>query len=166
MNQAHASHISKVAVVAAIVTKDRRLTLLSRQPDRNDPLWKFAGGGVKENETVREALVREIADETGFQIPYDKKTGLLGDKNTTVEELLIRLIKTRLGEHTQHFFLVQCAERDLLYLDHQIRKEDDDTTIETKIFPMESLATLPNFLHWQRPLLKAVQESLRAKQAA
>lgn len=53
----------------AIITWDGRL-LLERRIDSDT--WGLPGGGVKKQETGREAIVREVYEELGLRIPKDR----------------------------------------------------------------------------------------------
>ena len=62
----------------AIITWDGRL-LLERRIDSDT--WGLPGGGVKKQETGREAIVREVYEELGLRIPKDrfKKLAVYGE---------------------------------------------------------------------------------------
>lgn len=154
------------AVIAAIVAVDSTVPLLFliRQPDRPDPAWKFVGGAVEVGESIEQALVREVAEETGgFTIPHNGKT--LGNELIAVEKLYERPITFGSGTHQQHCFLVLCRADDILYLDGRTIKENVFETIETKIFSLEQALSMPDFLLAQRALLEKVVRRLRARAA-
>lgn len=48
-----------------IIMKEGRV-LLSK--DGKDPFWKFPGGAIEDNESLRKAAVREAKEETGLDI--------------------------------------------------------------------------------------------------
>jgi ADP-ribose pyrophosphatase YjhB (NUDIX family) len=64
---------SIVPAVSAIVTDEQERLLLIQRTD-ND-LWSIPGGGMEPGETVREAVRREVAEETGMECQV---TGLVG----------------------------------------------------------------------------------------
>ena len=41
---------------------------------RDVPVWILPGGGVDTNETPEEALLREIQEETGYQVQITRKS--------------------------------------------------------------------------------------------
>ncbi|HUD03109.1 MAG TPA: NUDIX domain-containing protein [Candidatus Paceibacterota bacterium] len=145
------------AAVLAIIVSNRK-TLIIREPDREDPKWKFPGGTVEREETISQALVREIADESGFKIPCQTNndgTLVLGNDSVMVECLDCVPMLTKHGAYDQYQFLILVQkEQDILYLDGQIRKEDDDETIETRIFEFDSLEKMPDFLWKQLKMLR------------
>jgi ADP-ribose pyrophosphatase YjhB (NUDIX family) len=64
---------SIVPAVSAIVTDERDRVLLILRTDNN--YWSIPGGGVKPGESVSDATVREVKEETGIDCQV---TGLVG----------------------------------------------------------------------------------------
>jgi len=54
--------------VGAIVFQDGRVLLVRRGNEPSKGLWSVPGGAVKLGETVKEALSREVAEESGLNI--------------------------------------------------------------------------------------------------
>ena len=54
---------------AAFIIKDNKLLFAK---NINHPCYYIIGGGIKENETSQEAVIREIFEETGFTLEIDK----------------------------------------------------------------------------------------------
>ena len=150
------------AAIAVIVSGSKVLAI--RQPDRDKPQWKCPGGTVEPGESVYQGLIREIHDECGFEIPSTTNAGgtlTLGNDSVTVEYLGGVEIKTWKGVHDQHQFLVIAKdERDILYLDGQMRKEDDLETIETKVFEIDVLEGMRDFLWMQLKMLRKAKARL------
>lgn len=150
------------AVLAAIAAVDSAVPLLFliRQPDRPNPAWKFVGGAVEKGESVAQALVREVKEETGgLTIPLHGSR--LGNELIAVKKLFARPVSHSSGRHEQHSFLVLCRADDIDYLDGRTIKENENETIETKIFSLDQALALPNFLPQQLFLLKEVEKRLR-----
>jgi 8-oxo-dGTP diphosphatase len=61
-----------VEVVAAVIERDGRI-LIARRPAalHLGGLWEFPGGKLKEGESAREALEREIREELGADVTVD-----------------------------------------------------------------------------------------------
>src|SRR5690554_4360251 len=59
-----------IHVAVAVIVRDGRI-LIARRPEHVHPggLLEFPGGNVEPGETVEQALVREIAEETGIRVP-------------------------------------------------------------------------------------------------
>ncbi len=168
----NAVSLTDVAVLAAIVADGKALVIRSFDPERPNriPMWKFAGGELEEGESPNQTLVREIEDETGFEIPHQKQpdgTLVLGDSTVSVHLLSSPIINTINGSHIQYRFLIKVKDvRDILHLDGQIRKEDDDETIETKVFKVRDLVGLSDFLYYQQQMLMEVLHKLEMLEAA
>ena len=61
-------------VVAAIIEKDNYYLIVQRNKDKYFGLkWEFPGGKVEPNETLKEALFREIEEELNIGIYIHKK---------------------------------------------------------------------------------------------
>jgi 8-oxo-dGTP diphosphatase len=53
-----------IVVVAALIQRDGKLLICQRRADDRLPLkWEFPGGKVAPNESLQQALVRELAEE-------------------------------------------------------------------------------------------------------
>jgi 8-oxo-dGTP pyrophosphatase MutT (NUDIX family) len=65
----------QVAVSAGIF-RDRRILLTRRTNNPKGPLWTFPGGHIEANETIAEALKREILEETGLTIEIAGSAGV------------------------------------------------------------------------------------------
>ena len=70
--------LKTVKVVAAIITKDKKIFATQRGYGDFKDGWEFPGGKVEPNESPEQAIVREIKEELGADI---RITGFL----TTVE---------------------------------------------------------------------------------
>ncbi len=70
-----APHGRPVVAVSALVVDDDRLLLVRRGPGPAGGTWALPGGRVEAGETVAEAVVRELEEETGLEGVCD---GLVG----------------------------------------------------------------------------------------
>jgi ADP-ribose pyrophosphatase YjhB (NUDIX family) len=67
---------TRIAAVGAVVRDDReRLLLIRRGRDPGRGRWSLPGGRVEPDEDAREAVVREVVEETGLRVVV---TGLAG----------------------------------------------------------------------------------------
>lgn len=57
-----------VVGVGAVIVEDGRILLVKRGKPPAEGLWAVPGGRVEPDETVREAVVREAAEETGLEV--------------------------------------------------------------------------------------------------
>lgn len=71
--------VREVHVAVGVIVRERRV-LIARRPNHvhQGGLLEFPGGKVEPDETVQAALAREIAEETGLQIPLDTLRPLIG----------------------------------------------------------------------------------------
>jgi len=72
-----APQLFKLAVSAFIVQNGKILILKRRDDEAFLPgTWEVPGGGVDENETVEQAVIRETKEEAGMDIIPQKLFGL------------------------------------------------------------------------------------------
>ena len=64
---------SLVVATSAVVTDDRGHILLQRRADSGN--WALPGGGMEMTESLADAVIREVKEETGYDVEV---TGLVG----------------------------------------------------------------------------------------
>jgi len=75
---------SRIAVKALILFKDKYLLLLRNSKEDICPLeWDLPGGKIESGETINEALIREVKEETGIDISSSK---IVPIKNWEIEK--------------------------------------------------------------------------------
>jgi 8-oxo-dGTP pyrophosphatase MutT (NUDIX family) len=96
------------------------VVLASRRTRRGDLAWGLAKGGIEEGESLEDAAVREVREETGIEAVVEAS---LGDTRYFYvwEEIRIR--------KTVHFFLMRATGGD--------PAERDDEMEEIRWFPIE-----------------------------
>lgn len=65
----------RVGAYCVIVDDDRRL-LMSRWIEGPAPLWSMPGGGLEEGEDPADAAVREVYEETGYEVALGELLGI------------------------------------------------------------------------------------------
>src|SRR6202051_3583943 len=65
--------IFKVGAFAIILDEQRRVLLCNRC---DADLWNLPGGQVERGETPRQAVIREVKEETGFDVVVNKLAGI------------------------------------------------------------------------------------------
>ncbi len=92
----------RTAVKAVIIQNHKILLMHSNRGD-----FKFPGGGVEKGETLESALVREVAEETGY-IHCDVKDplGVVTQRHTDIYE------EDTLFEMTSHYFRCELTDSD------------------------------------------------------
>ena len=114
------------SVAGIIFSPDRSCVLLIKR--RDVPVWVLPGGGIDPEESPKDAIVREILEETGFTVKVDR---LVGDY----------IPVNRLAKRT---YLYEC----------QVLKGQASLSAETRdirFFPLEQFPPLPPpYLEWIR----------------
>ncbi|MFN8036203.1 MAG: NUDIX domain-containing protein [Acidimicrobiia bacterium] len=64
-----------VLAVGAVAQRDRELLVIRRGHGPGAGQWSIPGGRVEFGEDVREALVREVAEETGLEVVVERFLG-------------------------------------------------------------------------------------------
>ena len=86
-------NMDKISVKAIIVWKNNVLLLKPRNLKGSIGGWDVPGGHVKTQETLTQALVREVYEETGIKIQKAYPIKILKLSNTSVEYVIF-LCKT------------------------------------------------------------------------
>ena len=68
---------SLVVAVSAVVTNDAREILLHRRSDNE--LWSVPGGAMELGESISQAVMREVKEETGFAVEVERLVGIYSD---------------------------------------------------------------------------------------
>lgn len=109
--------------VLAYIQKDNCFLMLYRNKkkvDINKGKWVGVGGHLEEGETPNMALVREIKEETGYDvIEYSKKGLVYFNYDGYSEEMYLYLVTKVEGE------LIECDEGELKYIPIDDIKELD-----------------------------------------
>jgi len=95
--------MGKQAATTAVYNPDKQKFLLMKRSEDRDLMpgkWEFPGGGVREDESPREAALRELEEETGFKAKIIR-TGEPEQIQAAGEEVKI------------HPFLVSTTEKEI-----------------------------------------------------
>jgi 8-oxo-dGTP diphosphatase len=122
---------TRLAAYAVIVRDGRLLLALWNEPDRKR--WTLPGGGVELHETVEEGAVREVREETGYDV---RLTGLLGIETDVFGGAERTQDTDRPLKAVRVFFTAEVVGG-------QLTAETDGTTDEARWFPLAEIADLP-----------------------
>ncbi|ESU33441.1 hypothetical protein G3A_06335 [Bacillus sp. 17376] len=126
--------IERVAIRAIIMVNNRILLIQSSRGD-----FKFPGGGLEENESHEECLIREVREETGYiHCIVNDKVG------TVTEKKMDEYINNALFQMTSHYYLCDLAtdEKTALQLvgyEAELNSTPKWVTLEEAIKQNESL---------------------------
>lgn len=125
---------TRVAAYALIVDQDRILLSWWNGEGHSEPAWSLPGGGVDLPETVGEGTVREVREETGFDVEL---TGLLAI-DSHIKAPADRIMKTdRWVRHLRIFHTARIVGGTLGTL------EVDGSTDYADWVPIASVPDLP-----------------------
>lgn len=122
---------TRLAAYAVIVDSEERI-LLALWNEGLEPLWTMPGGGVELEETAEEGAVRELREETG----YDVRLGRLLGVNSYVIPPVRRHVQT--GRAMKTVRVVFDAE----IIGGKLTAEIGGTTDEARWIPLDEVAAL------------------------
>ena len=71
----HTDYDSRLGAYAVLVDEHDRI-LLALWNELSEPLWTLPGGGVELNETVEAGVIREVYEETGYDVEAGRLLGV------------------------------------------------------------------------------------------
>lgn len=100
--------------VRAVVLKDGKILMV--HTNKGD--YKFPGGGVKRQEELKEALAREVAEETGYIVET------IGERLGSIIQRNVNQFNTKgIFEMTSHYYA--CTVKDIPESQHLEKYEED-----------------------------------------
>jgi 8-oxo-dGTP diphosphatase len=121
---------TRLAAYAVIVRDERLLLALWNEQERKR--WTLPGGGVELHETVEEGAVREVREETGYDV---RLTGLLGIETDVFAGVERTQDTDRPLKAVRVFFTAEIVGG-------QLTAEADGTTDEARWFPLADVPDL------------------------
>jgi 8-oxo-dGTP diphosphatase len=121
---------TRVAAYAVIVDDCQRV-LLALWNGVEPPQWTMPGGGVDLAETVEQAVVREVREETGYEVRIDRLLGV----HSHVVPPHARGSTTRPLKSVRVIF-------DAVVIGGELSNERDGTTDEARWFDIADITTL------------------------
>ncbi|TYS67080.1 NUDIX hydrolase [Sutcliffiella horikoshii] len=116
-----------LAVAGIVVDDDGKWLVVKKRYGGLKGKWSFPAGFVEANETVDEAVVREILEETGINV---KVEGLIGVRSGVIEDKI---------SDNMLLFLCTPLNRDVVYQDSELSDAAFKTLEELERDPDSSL---------------------------
>ena len=128
----HTDYDTRLAAYAVIVDEHDRL-LLALWNEASQPLWTLPGGGVELRETVEEGAVREVREETGYDVELGRLLGV---------DTLVVPPEDRTVDRDRWFKGIRVVF-EATVIGGQLRDEVDGTTDEARWIPLAEVPDLP-----------------------
>ena len=133
-------------VVAGIESQEGWLLIKRRRGDYQDN-WALVGGKMEFNETIKEAILREIKEETGLDVQWNGIKAILNE----------RLINGVGQEAEKHFLIILCST----FVKHGVVKETQEG--ELRWFSKEEIIQnrdkiIPSDFHMMKMLQSETDE--------
>lgn len=71
----------------ALVLQDNKILMVLQHVQRGDIVWNYPGGGIEEGETPEQACIREVKEETGYNVAVKKLLFEESGKYTFIAEI-------------------------------------------------------------------------------
>jgi len=81
----------------AFIIQQSKVLMVQQHVERGDIVWNFPGGGMEDGETPEQACIREVKEETGYDVSIVKKLFSNEKKYTFLAEVIggeMRIDKT------------------------------------------------------------------------
>jgi 8-oxo-dGTP diphosphatase len=128
----HTEYDTRLGSYAVIVDERDRL-LLALWNETDVPRWTLPGGGVELRETVEEAAVREVREETGYDVALGRLLGV---------DTLVVSPEERTTDRDRYYKGVRVVF-EARVVGGELRNEVDGSTDEARWFPLVEVPDLP-----------------------
>ena len=130
----YSEYDTRLGAYAVIVDENDQI-LLALWNEADEPLWTLPGGGVELTETVEEGAIREVLEESGYEVELPR---LLG-----VDTLVIPPEqRTREADRDRWFRGIRVVFEGTV-VGGELRHEVDGSTDEARWIPIADVPDLP-----------------------
>lgn len=75
-------------IAQGLLIRGKEILMVKQHVERGDIVWNFPGGGIEEGETPEQACIREVKEETGYQIEITRLFLKTPQKYTFLAEII------------------------------------------------------------------------------
>lgn len=122
----NAPKVNSIVPAASAVIIRNHMVLLQKRVDNN--LWSLPGGKMEPGENIEQTIIREVLEETGYNVVVDKLIGVYTNPNC--------IIAYSDGEVRQQFSL--CFQCSIVSGELQVSSESK----EVRFFHLDEIETL------------------------
>lgn len=72
----------------ALIIQDNKVLMVKQYVERGDIVWNFPGGGIEQFETPEQACIREVKEETGYEIELEYLLIQMNEKYTFIGKII------------------------------------------------------------------------------
>jgi 8-oxo-dGTP diphosphatase len=128
----HTEYDTRLGAYAVIVDERDRL-LLALWNEASEPLWTLPGGGVELLESIEDGAIREVREETGYDVELGRLLGV---------DSLVVPPDERTVDRGRWFRGIRVIYEATI-VGGQLRDEVDGTTDEARWIPLAEVPDLP-----------------------